>query len=281
MTMSNYKLHKLNKKGRWFHANDTSFTDEYADERLDLFLRSSVVKKENGKYGNVYRLHAKEPHTVEMALDYDIGCPKCGAPFGTADQPGSIRVNNNQNAGNNHYNSRYEVRQAELREIDNLIYYFSQKAPEYEESAMLSDKLDDLERKLNRTPVAGIVFSSICGVFILLSVMLAVNHNSVYGFTAFLAFLTGIPAVIIMSVYLISMLINKPRYKKYRERFDVLNEELTRHYNDYGYCPVGIEYTNPNDLNAKIPQRSDGEQSGCRKACGKRYCRNQRSTLLL
>ncbi len=77
--MSNYKLHKLNKKGRWFHANDTSFTDEYADERLDLFLRSSVVKKENGKYGNVYRLHAKEPHTVEMALDYDIGCPKCGA----------------------------------------------------------------------------------------------------------------------------------------------------------------------------------------------------------
>lgn len=177
-------------------------------------------------------------------------CPQCGAPLGTADQPGSIRVNNNQNAGNNHYNSRYEVRQAELREIDNLIYYFSQKAPEYEESAMLSDKLDVLERKLNRTPVAGIVFSSICGVFILLSVMLAVNHNSVYGFTAFLAFLTGIPAVIIMSVYLISMLINKPRYKKYRERFDVLNEELTRHYNDYGYCPVGIEYTNPNDLKA-------------------------------
>ena len=177
-------------------------------------------------------------------------CVNCGAPFDLRDQVRPTQANPNQAPVNNYYNSRREIRESELREIDNLIYYFSQKAPEYEESAMLSDKLDVLERKLNRTPVAGIVLSSICGVFILLSVMLAVNHNSVYGFTAFLAFLTGIPAVIIMSVYLISMLINKPRYKKYRERFDVLNEELTRHYNDYGYCPVGIEYTNPNDLKA-------------------------------
>ena len=24
-----------------------------------------------------YRLHAKEPHTIEMALAYDIKCPAC------------------------------------------------------------------------------------------------------------------------------------------------------------------------------------------------------------
>lgn len=107
-------------------------------------------------------------------------CPKCGAPHGTADQPGSIRVNNNQNAGNNHYNSRYEVRQAELREIDNLIYYFSQKAAEYDEIAMVTGKLNVLERKLNKTPKAGIAFASICAGFIILSLMIGATkgpHN--------------------------------------------------------------------------------------------------------
>lgn len=176
-------------------------------------------------------------------------CPKCGAPLGTADQPGSIRVNNNQNAGNNHYNSRYEVRQAELREIDNLIYYFSQKAAEYDEIAMVTGNLNVLERKLNKTPKAGIAFASICAGFIILSLMIGATKGP-WGITAFPAFVTGIPGLIILSVHFISRAINKPKYKKYCERFDVLNEELTRHYNDYGYCPVGIEYTNPNDLKA-------------------------------
>ena len=26
---------------------------------------------------HAYRLHAKKPHTVEMALQYDIKCPRC------------------------------------------------------------------------------------------------------------------------------------------------------------------------------------------------------------
>jgi hypothetical protein len=43
----------------------------------DLFLRSEIVDHGYGKLTNAYRLYAKEPHTIEMALAYDIECPEC------------------------------------------------------------------------------------------------------------------------------------------------------------------------------------------------------------
>lgn len=176
-------------------------------------------------------------------------CPNCGAAVDPSNKFRPIKVNDTQNAGSTHYNSRYEVRQAELREVDNMINYFSQKAAAYDEIAMVTGRLNVLERKLNKTPTAGIVLASLCGAFAVLSLMIGAGHGP-WGITAFVAFATGIPGFIILSVYFISRAINKPKYKKYCKRFDELNEELTQYYNNYGYCPVGIEYTNPTDLQA-------------------------------
>ena len=76
--MAIYKLHKMNQDGTALHPSSTSYTDKYAEENLDLYLRSKLVQNEAGKFSNVYRLHAGKPHTIEMALAYDIGCPECG-----------------------------------------------------------------------------------------------------------------------------------------------------------------------------------------------------------
>ena len=76
--MANYRLIKMNKKSALLHPVSTFYSDEYAEQTQDLFLRSEIVDHGYGKYTNAYRLYAKEPHTIEMALAYDIECPKCG-----------------------------------------------------------------------------------------------------------------------------------------------------------------------------------------------------------
>lgn len=76
--MANYELRKYSEKRALLIPHHTFVTDEYADQRMDLFLRSKLVEHEYGKYTNEYRLYAREPHTIEMALSYDIYCPECG-----------------------------------------------------------------------------------------------------------------------------------------------------------------------------------------------------------
>lgn len=76
--MANYKLRKVNEEGTLLRPHDTMMTDEYAEQYADLLLRSSIIKDKDGKLFNEYRLIAREPHTIEMALAYDIECPKCG-----------------------------------------------------------------------------------------------------------------------------------------------------------------------------------------------------------
>ena len=76
--MANYKLRKVNEEGTLLRPKDTMMTDEYAEQYAPLLLRSKIVMPEYGRTFNDYRLIAREPHTIEMALAYDIECPECG-----------------------------------------------------------------------------------------------------------------------------------------------------------------------------------------------------------
>ena len=76
--MSIYSMHTLNKEGTVFSAKSTFYTDEYAEQALSLYLRDQLVKDQNGRMKKQFRLHAHQPHSIEMALSYDIYCPDCG-----------------------------------------------------------------------------------------------------------------------------------------------------------------------------------------------------------
>ena len=76
--MANYVLRKMNPEGTLLHPTGTLYTDSYAEQNADLLLRSRLVEGRNGKFLNEYRLIAKNPHTIEMMLAYDIECPECG-----------------------------------------------------------------------------------------------------------------------------------------------------------------------------------------------------------
>ena len=60
------------------HPTGTMYTDEAAERELDLLLRSESIRPEYGRSFNDYQRIARNPHTVEMALAYDIECPECG-----------------------------------------------------------------------------------------------------------------------------------------------------------------------------------------------------------
>ena len=76
--MANYAMHKKNNEGTLFSTSQTSYSDEYAEQAMSLYLSDQLVEDNNGHMKRHYRLHAYKPHTIEMALAYDIDCPQCG-----------------------------------------------------------------------------------------------------------------------------------------------------------------------------------------------------------
>jgi len=75
--MANYPLTPMNKEGTLLCSQSSSYSNEYAESMCDLFLRDCIVKDERGNLHKYYRLHAKQAHSIEMALAYDITCPDC------------------------------------------------------------------------------------------------------------------------------------------------------------------------------------------------------------
>ena len=75
----NYPLHKTNKEHpEILTPAHSSYSDEYAQRMCDLYLSDHIERNEQGELQEYYRLHARDWHTPEMALAYDIKCPKCG-----------------------------------------------------------------------------------------------------------------------------------------------------------------------------------------------------------
>ena len=71
-----YPLHGQ-KKGNYLTPLNGYYTEDYAQRMCDLYLKEELARNEAGRMQRFYRLHAKNDHSQEMALAYDIKCPKC------------------------------------------------------------------------------------------------------------------------------------------------------------------------------------------------------------
>lgn len=76
--MANYPLIKLNKQGTLLLPQHTLYSEEYARSMCNLYLSEEYSSDAYYNVSKQYRLHAREPHSVDMALAYDIKCPNCG-----------------------------------------------------------------------------------------------------------------------------------------------------------------------------------------------------------
>ena len=66
-----------NKKNNILRTHHSSYSEEYAQRMCNLYLSDEIHRDDEGKLHKYYRLHAKEPHSIEDALAYDILCPEC------------------------------------------------------------------------------------------------------------------------------------------------------------------------------------------------------------
>lgn len=57
---------------------NTLYSEQYIADHYDLYLTQEFVPDNSGNTRRYYRLHAKHAHSTEMALAYDIRCPRCG-----------------------------------------------------------------------------------------------------------------------------------------------------------------------------------------------------------
>lgn len=71
-----YPLHKK-EKSIFLTASSGLYTEEYAQRMFNLYLKEELIRNESGRVEKYYRLHAKEDHTQDMALAYDVQCPNC------------------------------------------------------------------------------------------------------------------------------------------------------------------------------------------------------------
>ena len=73
-----YHLHRFNKGSNILHPSNVFCTEEYAEGKFSLYLTEVFHRDEEGTVHKYYRLHARDPHSIEDALAYDIKCPECG-----------------------------------------------------------------------------------------------------------------------------------------------------------------------------------------------------------
>lgn len=77
--MTNYRLEESkNTKNYLLVMPSSNSSNEYAEECWHTFLREVLVEDKFGQLSRYYRLFSKKAHNEDMALQYDIQCPKCG-----------------------------------------------------------------------------------------------------------------------------------------------------------------------------------------------------------
>lgn len=74
-----YPLHANKNDKNCLIPTHTMNTEESISTLYDLWLREYLVENGNDRMLRRYRLCAKHPHNIEMALAYDIKCPHCGS----------------------------------------------------------------------------------------------------------------------------------------------------------------------------------------------------------
>lgn len=154
-------------------------------------------------------------------------CPNCGSADGEmiVQQPHNVAPM----GGNPRSNS--------LAEMENMQQYFGVKKPQY-------DKLDALMEKIEKLRSKKKVGWLIAGVLMSLLVWLMASGGMLwYGVLMFGAVAAGF-----FYMFYLQRKKNKEKIGHLLVEQATIATELMDYYTAYGYCPVGIEYTEPSIL---------------------------------
>ena len=124
-----------------------------------------------------------------------------------------------------------DVRQRSLMDMENMLQYFGVKQSTYDEFDVMVAEVEERTARSYGGWIGAAVISVLLGIF---------NE----------AFFFYVVAVAFVAISILLSKKNKEKLAIAQERVNVLTEELTTYYADYGYCPVGMEYVRPVILHA-------------------------------
>ena len=137
-------------------------------------------------------------------------------------------------------------RNQEIAELEKMIEYFSQKAPQYAE-------YDTVCLNVNHYAVGFTNFLRVIGILIVIFAPLFggwfMKYSDVYGIIAWAVIAIGIGMIV--TNHILSKKFRQGAAEAY-ERYDLLTQELYEHYVSYGDCAIGCEYTNPGVLRSIV-----------------------------
>lgn len=177
-------------------------------------------------------------------------CNVCGGKIQNEDDV--ILVSNNQPVKNHYMSTREAERLSELNELDNMIAYFSQKQEAYKDYDCFSKELYRLRRGIRSAPLVwGIILSVLSLIFLcggaIPNMFSKANSGEFYTYLFLSIFLSVIGTPLIV-LFIIKKTRNGSRLRTVTEKCDALEDELWAHYENYGHCLVGFEYSNPANL---------------------------------
>ena len=163
-------------------------------------------------------------------------CPKCGAPISGAE---GIVASNGNNVEQDK-NSTKNVRNESLVEIQNVYDYFSKKVDSYNQFDMLNNKIASFPK--TKKTILGAAIIILVGIYIII-----VNNSEVIPDLVCKILEYGLSVLSLVGYILIRIKLKKTN-KANIELRDALNREITDYYNAYVNCPIGIEFSRPQDI---------------------------------
>lgn len=155
-------------------------------------------------------------------------CPSCGTA-----------ANGDVVANDRHFMNA-DIRRQSLAEMSDMLKYFGAKQSAYDEQDSLEDEIQKRESK-------GYYGWLICGIIFSL-----INYRifSVNGFMLGFFIVLSIFPITSFAIFILFKRKNSKKLRIARNKHEKVTAELDAHYAAYGYCPFGIEYTDPEILSA-------------------------------
>lgn len=162
-------------------------------------------------------------------------CNNCGQ---SVSMQGQAAENSNQ--------PRMKTRNSELMELERMIRYFSQAADDYAEYDRLSTVIDRYAKGKHHALLVWGIIIAVLGVFIFSTTSSQMN-NAQKGAIALASLIPG--AAMIVGYVFYARNFDRTITRAIEQQNEIA-ERLLAHYQDYGLCSVGAEYTNPANLSA-------------------------------
>lgn len=168
-------------------------------------------------------------------------CANCGNRLTPAPAAPAMDV---MNSMHQYQMQKNATRQSELRVLDQLISYFSQKEDQYNAYDVMCEAVNYYSRGAKKALIVWGAILSFFGCIFLLSAADPDASNLVpVGIFAFL-----LPGLFMIFGGIMMQVNNKKNYQRALDAWQQLSDELSNHYMAYPNCPVGPEYSNPQIL---------------------------------